>query len=621
MKRTAYLFILSILGSFAAFPQYDAASIPAALKEGASVIKRSETAIFEVKDVDHARYSIHRIYTILNEEGRRKLFFHLHTNKMVKIDEVDLRVYDESGRQVNRFKKKDLQKEASQGGLVEDGMHHWLNIPTNGYPVTIEMKYETIETSTLFYPHFSVQDADEAVESSTYVAIVPINMDLRYMQQKIDEKPEIGFIGDNKVYTWQIKNRKAYKDEANAINANPAILLAPNKFKCFNTYGDMSSWKSFGVWGYDLLKGIDELSPDRKVFFNQLVKDAKTDREKIAILYNYLQKNFRYVSIQLGIGGYKPFPAQFTDEKKYGDCKGLSFYMHAALKTVGVKSYCALINREVKDNPVPPAFPLNRFNHMILCVPQGKDTTWLECTSNTNEFGFLGSDNENRNALLLTENGGVLVATPKSKAKNTAVTTSTHVKLADDGSGAISTDFSATGDYKYIIDEIVTSKKDDQKHILVGYLGFKQPDEFSIVKKDDRLVFELLVEKIPQFSAGTKMFLNPRVNPIWSSVLPKSENRQQDYFFHAPFVKVDTTVYDLPAEYTAESVPPTSDLKCEFASYSTTYNYDKENNRLVSIARLELYQNRIPAGKYAEIKKFFDGVISADGQKLIIKKN
>ena len=105
-----------------------------------------------------------------------------------------------------------------------------------------------------------------------------------------------------------------------------------------------SSWKSFGSWIKDLYQGLDVLPPDRQQFFKSLVENAGSETEKIKRIYTYLQQNFRYVSIQLGIGGLKPFSAEFTDKKKYGDCKALSNYMKAALKAVGIKSYVAIIN-------------------------------------------------------------------------------------------------------------------------------------------------------------------------------------------------------------------------------------------------------------------------------------
>ena len=626
MNKKIFLSVLSVsvmLLTYAQSSYYDASTIPAALKENAHVVTRFENIRYDVKDLDKASLSVHKIYTILDDQGRNKLFFYLYTNRMRKIDEVDLKVYDSGGRQLNKLKKKDLMKEASQGGLVDDGMYHWLVIPAASYPVTIEIKYEVDESSTLFYPRYDIQDSEETVEYSSFTASVPADLDLRFMEQKINLKPVISFLAKSKEYKWEVKNLKAFKKEDGAVDASlndPAIILAPNKFKCFNTYGDMTTWKSFGKWGYDLLKGLDELPAERKAYFVNMVKDAKTDREKISLIYNYLQKNFRYVSIQLGIGGYKPFPAQFTDEKKYGDCKGLSFYMNAALKAVGINSYCALINSQYNEEPVLENFPCNRFNHMILCVPQQKDTIWLECTSNTIDFAFLGSGTENRNALLLTENGGVLVPTPRSKSSNNMILTSTVIHLNEDGSGSTNTKFSSKGEYKELVNMMVTAKKDDQKRMIMRGLGFKQPDEFSVMKKEEALDIDLKIEKIPQFSAGSKMFLNPRINSLWKEVLPKADNRKQDYYFDSPFIKADTTIYNLPESYIAESIPAPADLKCEYGNYTTIYNYVKEKNQLISISRLELKQNRIPSDKYADVKRFFDGVMSEDTQKIVIKK-
>jgi hypothetical protein len=628
MKKSLSLFaILASLGGVAQPSSYDAATIPAALKEGAHVVKRYENITFNVKDVDQATYSIHQVLTVLDDEGKEALNFHETTSKLRSIDDVEIKVYDASGRQINKFKKKDLNKLASQGGLVEDGMHHFLEISVPSYPATVEYKYEIKYSGTLVYPSYIIQDSEEAVELSTYTAMVPGDLDLRYKAQKINIKPSETFDGKSKVYTWTVKNMVAYKDEEGTVGSRfyyPSVILAPNKFRHFNTYGDMSSWKSFGQWGYDLMKGLDELPEERKSFFVNLVKDANSDREKVALIYKYLQQNFRYVSIQLGIGGVKPFPAKFTDEKKYGDCKGLSLYMSAALKSVGIKSYCAYINARYNQEAVAPDFPCDRFDHMILCVPQVKDSIWLECTSPTSEFGVLGSFTENRNALLITENGGVLVATPASNSSSNIMNTTTTVKLAEDGSGTTETKVSSRGDFRELMNVVVTAKKDEQKKMIVRYLGFKQPDEFAIVKKAQEQTLDvdidLSIEKIPQFSAGSKMFLNPRVYDLWKQVLPKAEDRKQDYYFESPFVRIDTTVYLLPADYVAESMPPSSNMKCDYGTFVTSYSYLKEKNQVISVARLELLKNRIPAAKYADVKKFFDNVISEDTHKVVIKK-
>mgnify|MGYP001126063175 FL=1 len=97
----------------------------------------------------------------------------------------------------------------------------------------------------------------------------------------------------------------------------------------------------------------------------------------------------RYISVQIGIGGWKPISAEEVDENKYGDCKGLTNYTKALLRTVGIESnYCVVsAGSEIKD--ISEDFPSMQGNHVILNIPQeGKSDLWLECTSQDTPFNF-----------------------------------------------------------------------------------------------------------------------------------------------------------------------------------------------------------------------------------------
>jgi hypothetical protein len=69
--------------------------------------------------------------------------------------------------------------------------------------------------------------------------------------------------------------------------------------------------------------------------------------------------------------------------------------------------------------------------------PGKKDSTWLECTSKTADFGVLGSFTENRSTLLITDSGGVLV--PTQKAGLLKMLLKHLVDLQEDGSGKTNT--------------------------------------------------------------------------------------------------------------------------------------------------------------------------------------
>jgi len=348
--------------------------------------------------------------------------------------------------------------------------------------------------------------------------------------------------------------------------------------------------------------------------------------EKAEILYSYLQHNFRYVLIVLGTGGWKSLPASFTEKKKYGDCKGLSTYLHACLDAVGVKSYTALVNAGAREVPVDPVFPYNDFNHQILCIPQPHDTIWLECTSNRTIFGVLSAFTENRNALLITENGGVLVRTPKSTPTESIQRSFTQVDLADDGSGKADVRFDATGEKRVeLIYDFYEQNHDDQKRALVNHYEFTQPDDFNVAlgqidSPQVQTQVTLAFEKVPEFTAGAKMFLKTHLYTFDMDHLPSSEHRTQDYYFPAPYTQSDTTCYKLPEGYVVDELPKGATFTCQYASYASSYWYDATKKAVFSYAVLSLKERRIPASGFMELKRFYSDVIKDGTEKIVINK-
>ena len=606
---------------------YNLSAVPDSIKKNAEVIVQSESKIFTLQDIDEASLHVHKIYTVANEDGKDALTFYVATSKFISLADAEIKVYDATGRQISRHKKKEMMTQAMGEGLVDDGYVTYYSVNTSNYPVTIDLEYEIKFKGTLMYPTYDILVPGRGVVQSSFVAKVPMGLDLRFKPKNTKLAPAIKDDGKIKSYTWEVKNLSPFEYEESAVSAEnryPSILLAPNKFKMDDYEGDMTSWKSFGMWYASLKRGIDVLPEDKKIFFRQMVSGAKNDKEKIRTIYEYLQKNFRYVSIQLGIGGFKPFPATFTENKKYGDCKGLSNFMQAALDGVGIKSYQALINRQPNGLPVDADFPHNAFNHVILYVPLKEDSVWLECTSNSLDFGSLDISTENKNALVITENGGKLIPTPGSNSHSNVFYAYSKILLDDDGSGIIETIFHSAGEYREMIDDILKEKKDEQKQAIVMGMSFRQPDDFEISKKDGSpghtALLKMSIEKVPEFTAGSKLFLAPRLYKIWTRKLPKAENRRLDFYFSFPFEKTDTTVYVLPEGFKVDVLPPAKEFKTEYASYASKSWYDESKRSVYSYVQIILKQHVVPAAKYAEAKKFFDDVLINDGQKIVVKK-
>ena len=187
----------------------------------------------------------------------------------------------------------------------------------------------------------------------------------------------------------------------------PSARFALDKFNLEGVYGDAKSWADHGAWMYTtLLKDTEELPAETIEKMKVLVAGAKDDNEKARRIYEYMQNKTRYVSIQLGIGGWKPMLAKNVDKLGYGDCKALTNYTRALLKAVGVESYYTVIYSGAQKRDFSADFVTMQGNHIILALPQkDKKYLFLECTSQSIPFGFQGDFTDDRLALLIKPEG------------------------------------------------------------------------------------------------------------------------------------------------------------------------------------------------------------------------
>jgi hypothetical protein len=609
---------------------YIASTIPDSLKENANSVVRYFLEDDLVKGPGKMVSKYHTIVTVLNEKADDEAIIHLYYDKgYYNYSNVAMHVYDANGVLLKKYHKGDMNDVAAMNGvdLVRDGRYLILQHTIAAYPATIEIEYE-VETNTFFdLGGWQIQSDQQAVQNSYYHLRIDSNAGFRYLNKNTAIKPVKKIIDGKSDYSWEVKNLKAIKLEEKAEDWRvfPHIYFAESKFNQEGYPGDISTWKSYGEWQKALNADVCSLTPEREAEIRKMTDTIKTDKEKAKFLYKYLQQNTRYVSVQLGIGGWKPFPATFVDQKKYGDCKALSNYMSALLKAVGIPSCYAVINAEENQEPADPAFPFNYFNHVILCVPFKGDTTWLECTSNSQPFGKLGTFTENRNALIVTEDGGKLVRTPRSTMESNQFNSEVHITLDADGGAKANVKILATGEYRFDYIGYASLKVDEQKETYMRMFNIKQPLSFEFNPCDDKngvkeLNFNLDYDKFCDIKAGDKQFYRPRAFDLIAFTVPAEEHRKSDYYFAHPLQKSCVTTIDLPAGFEVETLPVNQSLKFTYGNYEVSYSYDAVKNQVVSTAKFKLTNHVIPAAKYTEMQQFVDAVAKAQNKKLVIKR-
>jgi hypothetical protein len=602
--------------------QYAVGNIPKSLLVNANAVVRNDEMLYTIEDIGHSSVKIKHAITLLNDKASDYRYYRIPYNQFIKISGIKAYVYDSNGDLVLNAHPDITDVSNSYEDLANDNRYWLISFPVRKYPYTLEIEYEKSNEGSFFYDDWGFRSQpDVSVQQSGAQFVVKKGLGFRVYEENLKFKCDTFSMDKNMIYTWQEENIPAVKNEElysiSFTDQAPYILTAPNQFVMGGFKGDMETWEKFGDWFYKLNKDRDVISTELQSKLKQLIQNTANKEEIVKIIYQYLQKNTRYVSIQLGIGGYQSLEASFVEKKGYGDCKALTNYMKAMLKSVGIPSYQALIST---DKDVINTFPSNQFNHVILCVPVEADTIWLECTNQEYPFNFLGSLSD-KNVLLLTENGGKLIKTPQYTLEANQINTKIAVNVDFFGNAEVNANMRFVGlAYQRSIYKLSNSKKDREAYINSL---FSNPN-LEIKKSEYQKIFAKYPEvnlncnlDIRDFGIRTKkrIIFNSNVfEPV--QYLPVFEEKD---FKVLPFpLMTDTIEFALPFGYKIEFVPESSNIESKFGKYNKLYQL--KNDKLVVIRKIELYEKKYNKEEISSFSDFINKMATKDKELILLIK-
>lgn len=601
--------------------------IPADLTRYANTVLRSSEMVFHVENTSEATVERKWVVTILNEKGEGAATLYCGENAFSKVKLMEGRLYDGTGQLVRESSKKDIR---DYGGNAEyeyqDDRVKYLSMTAPTYPYTVA--FHTKEQVRGFFriPEFEVQSLGQAVQSASYKLVAPNSYRFQWKGLNTDAQPQMLTTGDETAYTWTVKNLPAHPMEPHTPyfgNQFAAIIFAPEQVEIDGYKGNFSTWEQAGRFFYHLNRDRDNLPAEMLQVVKNLTATAKNNREKIDALYRYLQTNHRYVSIQLGIGGWQTFDAQFVTQKRYGDCKALSNYMKALLKAAGIPAVQALIYAGSTGAPtLYPDLAVPHFNHVVLFVPS--ENLWLECTSNSAPTGYLGDFTSGRQALLLTSEGGKLVNTPAPNPVTDRRISQTDITLDENGHAEVRNYIATAGErhdyYRTLSKEKNATERDKAfaENLPVGIAQLRSfVCEASEHAPEASLRYQLLTNSYAARS-GKRMFVPLlKISPLRRS-LPADDNRLLDLRMVDCYTLSDTIMLHFPVGYEAENVPSSKKIESEFGTYELTVEKATDHLRVVRTA--EMRPVSVPAARYGEVRQFFSEATKADGAQVVLVK-
>ena len=233
-------------------------------------------------------------------------------------------------------------------------------------------------------------DLDESLDVD-----VPAGRSLK-LKCKPGKDPKITEENGRRIYHWASshlerddpKDKEKKKKKHRPDDDRPDVQLTT-----------FETWEQIGRWYASMEKDRRLPSPEVRAKALELTKGLNGDLAKTEGLYDYVAKNFRYVSLSLGVGRYQPHSASDVLHNQYGDCKDKHTLLASLLEAEGLHANSVLINSSRKLDPDVPS--PSQFDHVITMLPMGSQEVWMDTTSEVAPFRLLAYTLRKKQALVI----------------------------------------------------------------------------------------------------------------------------------------------------------------------------------------------------------------------------
>lgn len=660
MVRASRLAILVSLLSLA-IPVLEpaAADIPAWLAEAASV-KLSEhppeteavylldERVITVRDTGTIRARCRVALRILRPGGIDQ------ARQLAVASGFDTKILSMNGWGVTEGRKtvKVTVKDVLETGLAPDTLYtdiciKILNVPGVGVGSLVGFEWEeerkplSLEDVHTFQGPFPSQRSRYSVVMPSGWAVEPF-----WVNWPAVEALSRAVAGAPVSFAWDISDIPAVGEEPMRPGLRAVAGRIVVKFKspepdprCFSGWGDIGAW-------YEALSSECRV-PDKGLAdkAGAIIDGATDGLARLRALAEFVQKNIRYVAIEIGIGGFKPHRAAGVMANLYGDCKDKATLLAALLQASGVESHYLIVNtdRGLVEPGSPPS--LYSFNHVVLAIRLPDDVPdegltavvrhprlgrllVFDPTSPYTPLGRLPFYLQGNSALLVAGGSGdLLTLPPPAPAANLL---ERRGRFALDAAGSLQGEIEETrrGALADAARAALQDLSDLERRkyfetFLANFLGGFNIHTDSIEGLHDNsgdLVYRYGFS-VPGYAkkAGGMTIVRPRIVGDKREKLETSDGRPRRYPVDFAFVSEqrDEFTIELAEDFEVEGLPPAASIDAGFAFYKSST--ERNERSLVYRREYRLLQPRLAADRYEEAVRFFRALDADQRQSVLLK--
>ena len=378
-----------------------------------------------------------------------------------------------------------------------------------------------------------------------------------------------------------------------------------------------ANWDDLANWYWNLVEDQLVVSPEIEAMVASLVEGLTDEREKISRIYEYVVRNTRYVGLEFGIHGYKPYRTSECFARRFGDCKDTASLMKVMLQIAGIDAHLALVRTRdmgrVRNTPASLAI----FNHVIVWVPS--QNLYLDGTAGFSGSRELPSSDQGATSLLVLDGeGGRIHEIPwlSSESSAYATTLTARVQLNDNGRPVIEGTGSVIASGIYGAGFRQTYESEEQRlqrfgeELAGGYPGIRVTSaEFAgltDIEVDAGATFVFQGGEFVQLQSGElQVPLFARGNSLQRRFASAS-TRQMPLALGAPFTLREAASIQLPEGWQATALPDSVTLESAFGRSVMRVRF--EQGTLTTEWEFTMLVEQVEPADYASFREFLTQV-------------
>ena len=535
------------------------------------------------------------------------------------------RILKEDGSVVESYGESERNMNEPWTGMYYDARAKVLSFPSLAPGDVLELQYRVDDTAqdNLLSDYWGTVESVQGTYPKVryqYLVEMPKERPLYWNEKKL---PGIAHVREDVdtgrvLYRWNAKHvAKVVPEPGMPGWAEVAAHLHISTYR---------TWDEVGRYWWGLVR--DQLTPndERRRTVDTVLQgvDRKDEQAVVRAIYNFVVTNTRYVALEFGIHGYKPYRVDRVLARRFGDCKDKASLIHSMLKVAGVESHLVLLRMRNLGTLDPEPASMAAFNHAILYVP--RFDLYLDGTAEFHGARELPSGDRVANVLIVEPGGkSTFLTTPEARPEDNATRLTMDLALKADG-GAEVTGASTVGgqmapEYRRAYRAVASRKSTFERAWAQSFPGLTVQDvklnDTTRLDEDVQVDFRMSIPRFAEALPGQLRFLPFGTGRSYTQTYASLAERRFDLVMNSPWLNRFTFRYTLPQGYSVAELPPEHQEETPFGRVRLTYR--QEGNQLICDGEVSLSAARVKAEDYAAFRAFLGRVDKGFSRKVTLR--